>query len=875
MRDCIVKGCIIPKTINNTSTHIIEFNNDQCKQLYKEYVEFFKKYIKTYFNIRNDSSRKLKNADDIRHFLDSYVLYLKSLIYIDALPLTLGYKGNIPSPTSLLRRYMSYSSFIDKNKDAIEKIDSIVSSLKSEYEKESDDDLLGSGYRLIENGLLDFPADTRPAYNTSSLIHHMLITSSIASSLYMQQYKEAYNKDDLQTLRLISLFHDIGKIEDWHKHQTISAELLKNELLEYTEGDAYELVIKASKLINGNYKLSISEQQLYELFKRADKFASASDRLQSILLDLLSKDSRDYVENKSREYGNDAFNKWEFWESFNYEDIKRLTEEFCKNISKMDISNPLIKSLESEDKREIEPRSNEIIVVRFDFSSIQNYIKSSNIRVMNGASRLVDEVIYCKIPLYIIHQFGLPAESVVYIGGGNLTAVFPEYLKDKIDKLCKDFKEKEITLSYGYSFLYEIFLYTNREIDKSLGEKKLSVDNSLEINDNIDIFNLWQVCESCGIKYIENNSENLPTERFCKECKKKFKEGNEYHFKYRIKNILSEDDKIDKLLNRIMEYIAGHSINEIIGNKLGESKDIALIKIDGNIMGQFMASSVSLTDAFERSVRIDYSVKKAFHSFLEQLNNDTLKGFRDRIIMGLMYIGGDDSMILMPSVISIPFALHMLTEYNILMGKRSTLSISIFSGKPKHPVQLLKECSEFLLNITKNKIRKYAQEVHSGKDNGFIGGLSFHITDVSIDDKSLEVILKNIEEKHLGTSYYILTYNQDNNSIFRLLNVLFNKFEGSSVDDYIKELLKILVNPESGLLVEKEFNEKIRSLRNELIKNMRVNVNGLSDNRLRILYTSRNNNNSIMLRNLLIYNEDEIRFHLFDLYKLLKMVGIS
>lgn len=61
----------------------------------------------------------------------------------------------------------------------------------------------------IKEDIFEFPADTRPGYNTSLLLY-MLTVSAIAVAIYQSKY--GLNNHDLQVLRLVSLLHDIGKM---------------------------------------------------------------------------------------------------------------------------------------------------------------------------------------------------------------------------------------------------------------------------------------------------------------------------------------------------------------------------------------------------------------------------------------------------------------------------------------------------------------------------------------------------------------------------------------------------------------------------------------------------------------------------------------
>jgi HD superfamily phosphodiesterase len=879
----ICKGFIIPKRgKNDEPIYALEFTRDKRDKLYDKYKEFLKEFIQTYITINNKQT--IRDVNDIRYLLDALIFYLRSILIIDPIPKYIiekiiggKAKGYISSPTALLKCLIinEFRSHLDRNIDKIEEFENIIykingkEKIKTVYIKQLSklDDLAS---KLLEDpSILDFPADTRPGSNTSSLILHMLTVSAIAISIYM--YRNANVRDeDIQILRLVALFHDIGKIKDWYYHKSESAKFLSEIFKDKTEGEAKEIIEKAVTLIKEK-----EDDELYKIFKSADKIASASDRMPFIVSQVL-KDSQ-LLDDRLKEDIYKRFDDWEFWKQFTLDQKKELTEEFCKNVSNIE---KIIELLEQTNELSNEIFNNEIYIARLDFKGIQSFIKSNNLKVMNGASRLVDLAIFTILPFILCYRnrIGLYPENILYNGGGNITIVIPT----NKEKELKDFIDKDApwpvrgNIRYAGSYLYKSFIKTNKEIDDMLACDKLKV---CEEGKGID-YNLYELCKSCGNSAIVKVSSNYYEEEkeMCKECQKKLREGVSYHFSYKInmlKLVNNDNDDKDKLLKNILEYIAGHKIKEIKSG-IQEYKDMALIKFDGNLMGQLMTSSISLTDAFERSIRIDYSIKQAFLSFLNKLIDKGLAEYAKRIIMGLQYIGGDDGLIIVPSTISIPFALHMINEYYLNMGKRSTLSVGIAIAKPKHPIQLLKDGAEYLLDKAKDNTRQYTYDTYRyvNKEE-FKGALAFYVADGGkISKESLKFIFGKLSEEGLTIQPYLVTTNT--NSINRLLNIISND-NSDDLKKYIDLLLSYLDNNEIAL--KKDKREEMKNIRNACLKSIQVNVGYHNDLKLKIVYSIKesHDNNLIgnIVKNLLFVEQNGYKFALYDLYMLLKALGVE
>ena len=890
----VCKGFIIPKRgKDDEPIYIKEFTINDREKLYEKYKNFLKEFICTYLTINGKKS--IDNVNDIRDLLDALIFYLRSLFIIDPIPKDIIEKilkgeatNYIPSPTVLLKgliinefkENLNESIKSIKDLESIKNLENSIKKLITHIKVLSKLDDLAKGLS-DDPSILDFPADTRPGSNTSSLILHMLTVSAVAISIYMYRNGNV-NDADIQVLRLISLFHDVGKIKDWYYHKSESANFL-DEIFEKcikNNTEVREIINRARNAIKEEKEEQ--KDELYKIFKEADRIASSLDRIPSVILTLLSEDKQQIIKNKlkGREF-DEVFSKWEFWEQFTEEEIRELTEDFCKNASNIERISEL---LESED----DILTNEIVIARLDFKSIQSFIRSNYLKVMNGASRLVDLTIFTILPFILCYRLGLYPENILYNGGGNITIVIPankgEDIRRFIDSNNAIYPIRYIR--YIDSYLYHLFINTNREINTKLSYEKLIRDTEGE--KKID-HNLYELCKSCGNNAILKTSQYYDEEEkdMCDHCRAKYRVGKNYHFGYKIDmlQLVNNNDKNELLMN-ILEYIAGHSIEEI-KTGIKKYKEIALIKFDGNLMGQLMASSISLTDAFERSIRIDQSIKYAFISFLNKLHDNKLEEYAKRIIMGLQYIGGDDGLMIVPSIISIPFVLYIINEYYLNMGKRSTLSVGIVIAKPKHPIQSLKEGVEYLLDeIAKKDARQYAYDVYkyNNKDE-FKGALAFYVADGGkISNESLRFVFDRLVSEALTIQPYLVINNINKESINRLLNIIKvsnnnvrNNTNSNDIREYVDMMLLSYLTNEIKL--KDDIQNNMKNIRNICLKSIQISIGNHRDLNLKIIYSIKEAGNNHLIHNivnnLLFVKANRYRFALYDLYMLLNMLGVE
>lgn len=811
----VVRSYILPK---RGPEYIERIPAMEGRAMLQKYVDMLRHVIEGYVK----SEGKIANASELNEVLNEIVVVIKWNLYLDPVP------DIIPSPAFLIRYLIRYKKLLKpyevetlralhQNKDVLK---FILNEIK-EYSK----------FRDILFDILRYPADTRPAANSSSLIIHMLTTSAVASSLFISNY--GLDERKLANLRLLCLFHDIGKfmMEEWERHEKNSAKYLRELFGPYVKGEAWAIVEEVAKALESGE----GHEEIFEIFRRADRIASRIDRVPDYFIKAISPDSRQaflrYVERYNERFGKrDYFNDWRFWESMTIDEIAKFSEDFAKNVSCVRPTNPLL-------EERYEGAEVEAMVVRFDMWGIQRYIRVNDLRSMCGASKIIDYICFTALPAMLINEVKLPAECILYFGGGNVTTLVPNgEVLSEIDEECSKLeREFGITIIHGESKLYDTLSAINYRIDSSLSKKKVLEVGSGPVSPNISY-----ICDYC----FEEPASEIKEEHFiCKSCKTKYDVGNLTHFKYRVDRLNEilgfKLDWDEALAKRILEYLAGIDYEKL--EEIKKYPNLALVRFDANLASQIMASCISITDAVERSIRLDYSIKKALHEFLAYLKDKYPHDYC-RLALGVMYVGGDDGFIILPSYLAILLGLHLTREFYLNMGCKATLSVGIAVAKPKHPLLQLYEAAGHMLDeYSKEAARGEVLKIHEDAAKlswGFCGSLSFYVADTgAMSNLALDSVTKVLTGKGLSImgklkggksgSYYVSDF-KDAKSIFRPLSLV---SDGINIDKFDFR----------GLIdeVKRDNKDKLRELRNVAMDIMFSSLFGDDGLYVKVIYSMR------------------------------------
>jgi HD superfamily phosphodiesterase len=621
--------------------------------------------------------------------------------------------------------------------------------------------------------LLKLPADSRPGLSSARLIPHLLAVSAIATSKYIAQKQGRLNGKDflnLQILRAAAILHDLGKPRAWCEtlksqkyvsHATYGAMFIDSLNLEDLLGQQISQAIK--ELVENHHlpdKLPDNLRELGKILQEADHKASEIDRLS----DLLSKDTKlTSVINIDLNslYKTTGVETWNKWLSLDDSALTTLSKTAAEVLRKPNVQ------LADDKLSYIE----DVSLLGIDIMSIQKFIAKEEIRGMIAGSALIDAVTFYAIPKTIMETFGfvgsdtinLPPEAIVYAGGGSVFAIVPELanmntLLQRIEqKIERELGGIKLKLAKAVTKLATNWGESMRRLSVKLNAFKLLTFNeeSQTKQDTIKIVPLIgyeKLCELCRRRHVNTTYGN---DFLCDECKAVVNFGDNMYIYYRLSVLRDAGYKtpqdVEKLKQRLLEWLSGAQ------DWKNEAWDIAVIKADGNMMGTYMAQAFSISEAFTRSILIDYALKmgiyRAFNniheSFLQSRKNLSSKQSAkeeadealQRLYFGILYAGGDDLLAIIPSYLSLHFAISLATAFWEILGGQKQLSIAIAAGKPKQNIWNIIETSNHLEDLCKKEFRKSLF-----KKKGSLAGL---ISVFHSENQLLEALVDHSFETHV------------------------------------------------------------------------------------------------------------------------------
>jgi len=606
---------------------------------------------------------------------------------------------------------------------------------------------LSGAQELVERCWFIFPADSRPLLNTSGLIPHCLITSALA---WVFAFSEGVSREECAIIRLASLLHDFGKPFCASDHVPASEEVAEF-LLSGIIGDGS--LKRVLELIEHHHDKG---HPLGRIIARADRLASAGDRLESFL-------KRRLEEELGRGLSEEEIGEWSFWESLHRRDgklIRSLSEKFVREMRE-DTENftSLKKVLERARDLECEPVG-EASLVCMDSGGIQSFIsKRQELRSLSAASFTIDCLVMVQIPLLLQARFEkensawLPLETILYSAGGNVTALLPsrslevaKRLKEEMDLHLREV-DPSLQLRLVSVPFRSLYFLLSEDLGRELGLSKIRAERR-----EVPVRLVDKLCKTCRLLPPSDGGEE------CTACRELYELGTNLHFKKRWEGSFKVGDlevvpsecfgrDWKGAADEVMAVVAGHDFEELEGGM--EKRDYAVLSADGNLMGAFMGTSITLTDMYERSARIDLALKKAFEESALELR-EALRKTGDKVAsktlavlkLGLLYMGGDDTLLLLPSWLSPLVSSSLAERFLKYMGGARGISIGIAAGFYTSPVWSLIGAARELQKKAKKKGREA---------RGTQSAICFDVSDIVLSETSVRKRRESMEEKEKST----------------------------------------------------------------------------------------------------------------------------
>ncbi|MBN2229988.1 MAG: hypothetical protein JW779_10420 [Candidatus Thorarchaeota archaeon] len=558
-------------------------------------------------------------------------------------------------------------------------------------------------HELLENiardleALQSIPPDPRPGLNMTGTISAALLTSAFLTAKFYD-----IERENLAIMRLAALVYFLG-LND-------SAQI------------DYQLLLKRVRMLFDQILPDPLIEQTVDMLKSDGNETDVQRAIREIVRYLQSyKSSRTSI-CKILKWKVEDFESQAAWKKLSIGDYEEVTKALAIN---------------EYEPRPVNGNTGDLEIILADVSGIQHFIENTDrLSQMKGASSLIDgymkndpSLTEAGYPsLYtILREHRIPLEACITSGGGNFIVIVHHtvskdlctHLVSGFSKITRHVKLVLSTTSFTLdddagSFLDHL---ENAKISSTLNKNDLTTLQQSEF-----YYGIEKRCDSCRTEPASKIiGIGTKTRSYCGDCSRLLDYGNQFSFK-RVYDSSSSfrpaGESITKMLwqefsDGIMDYIAGNTGTAISVGK----QELAMIKADANLAGAYIAKvpnllamiekNILLTEILERAVTesMDWLVDTVKQHATDQLNEEMginlANNLRLQLDLGTLYVGGDDLLVLTPSVFALQFVIKLGDLFHTYMGKTISLSCSIISFPPDYPIRFILAASESLLGYCK------------------------------------------------------------------------------------------------------------------------------------------------------------------------------
>ncbi|MBW9142037.1 MAG: hypothetical protein K1T65_10235, partial [Candidatus Aramenus sp.] len=125
---------------------------------------------------------------------------------------------------------------------------------------------------------------------------------------------------------------------------------------------------------------------------------------------------------------------------------------------------------------------------------------------------------------------------------------------------------------------------------------------------------------------------------------------------------------------------------------------VSIIRFDANDASKYFANTLSWSEYLDKSFYLDYWIKKSLRDTVKEFISKNEK-MTKRFIAGIQYLGGDEGLLISPSLISINFMIDMIDK--VYEKTKVTFKVGIVTVKPDHPIQFAIQATEKIMEEAK------------------------------------------------------------------------------------------------------------------------------------------------------------------------------